>query len=102
MGKESAGGGLTISDMEAIKGGADCFGMVIRYLKGREYKMRIRDLNDSREGDILLFSSSEHGVALAIHAGKNRGYTRMKGRVALLRFKDLLRDGQFLAGVRLG
>lgn len=85
-----------------IKSGPDCFGMVLQHLQGREYKEHLRDLNDSREGDILMFSSSEHGVALAIHAGKDRGYTFVKGRIALLRFRDLLRNGQFLAGVRLG
>lgn len=86
----------------AADAGTDCFGMIINYLQGRDYKMRIRDLQESREGDVLLFSSSEHGVALAIHAGKERGYTFVKGRIALLRFKDFLRNGQFLAGVRLG
>jgi len=88
--------------LEAAKAGPDCFGMIVSYLQGRLYKKRLRDLNETREGDILLFSSTEHGVALAIHAGNERAYTFMKGRTALLRFKDYLRNGQFLAGVRLG
>jgi hypothetical protein len=86
---------------EAAKAGSDCFGMIVSYLQGRKYEMRLCGLDESREGDILLFSSMEHGVALAIHAGKERAYTFMKGRIALLRFKDYLRNGQFLAGVRL-
>ena len=87
--------------LEAAKAGPDCFGMIVRYLQGRGYEKRLGDLDETTEGDILLFSSSVHGVALVIHAGKERGYTHMKGRFALLRFKDFLRDGQFLAGVRL-
>jgi hypothetical protein len=88
--------------LEAAKAGPDCFGMIVSYLQGRGYKKRLRDLNETREGDVLLFSSVQHGVAIVIHAGKERGYTHMKGRIALLRFRDFLRDGQFLAGVRLG
>ena len=102
VGQISAVRGLMPEDLETIKAGPDCFGMIVRYLQGRGYEMRLRDLDESKEGDVLLFTSATHGVALAIHAGKERGYTFVKGRIALLRFKDLLRGGQFLAGVRLG
>ena len=102
VGAKPAAGGLMRKILEAAKAGPDCFGMIVLYLQGREYEMRLHDLNETREGDILLFSSSEHGVALAIHAGDERAYTFMKGRTALLRFKDYLRNGQFLAAVRLG
>lgn len=102
VGQISSCRGLTPAELETIKAGSDCFGMVIRYLQEKGYEASFRDLAESKEGDILLFTSSLHGVALAIHAGKERGYTNMKGRIALLRFKDFLRNGQFLAGVRLG
>ncbi len=95
VGPESAAGRLKME-------GPDCFGMALQYLQGREYKASFRNLEESREGDILLFSSSTHGVAIVIHAGGKRGYTYMKERKALLRFKDLLHNGRFLAGVRLG
>ena len=101
VGQESSSRGLTPEDLEMIKKGPDCFGMVIRYLQGRGYQARLSNLDDSREGDVLLFTSAIHGVAFAIHAGKERGYAFVKGRIALLRFKDFLRDGQFLAGVHL-
>lgn len=102
VGQESACRGLTPEGLRMIKSGPDCFGMVIQYLQEKNYETMLRGLDESREGDVLMFSSSAHGVALAIHAGKGRGYTFVKGRVALLRFRDLLREGKFLAGVRLG